>query len=367
MKGDTASTAIILIIVVIAVVVLFMLFSGGGISFPGSSGVTYSNDVVTVTQKLVSDQAPYAGQKTTIEFTVVNRGKGDIEDVKVALEPPTGFTSKVDCDGSCTFNLEEGDAKDILITLTAVPEVTQIIPVDVKYSVSYSYEGEREAHIPIVADKDELPRGQSYFIGGPTYGPVQVSIGTPTARQAGDGSSAVFAVSEIPFKLDFSVSDVGGGAFGSGEKVVMKGDDLELELTNLKTVGCDKIDEATNALKSEGDEADPKNAGETLPFNVHCTFEPTSSELSDGVVKIVYKYDYRLPFSDRFNIVPKGTPKFDIPSSSSGSSSETVQTGQTGDSEETAPVTEEGPGNAGSIGQVGNADLPGHRGSAVGE
>lgn len=306
MKGQAAVAAVI--IIVIAIVVLFVYFGQGGISLPGFTGaqeIVYNNAVVTVTDKMVSDRVPFDGQKTTIEFTVRNNGKGEVKGVSVSLEPPTGFTSSLKCgDASsaarkCTFDMDEGDATDVLITLTALEGITQILPVDVRYSVEYKYSGEREVHIPVVGDRDDPPRGQTFFTGDSSIGPLQISVTPPPARQTADGRSAVFAVSGIPFKLDFSISDVGGVGTGSVEPVVLKGNQLTLETSqNLKIIFCDKIDADTKALKDD----------EEVPFDESCRFEATGAggEVADSSVKIkLNEYAYKISLVDSFTIVPR--------------------------------------------------------------
>lgn len=332
MKGDSGAAILVVVLIIVGIVALFLYFGNQGISFFGFWNVqpiVYSNDVVTVSDNFVSDKVPYESQRTTIEFTVRNNGKGIMDGkngkgpVEVSLDPPTGFTSSVKCGDkpSCKFDLDEGEAVDVVVTLTAISDITQIIPVDVRYSVNYPYTGEREIHIPIVSSKNELPKGQSSFISDSTFGPVQVSITPPAARQISDGGSAIFTITgakeedRIPVELGFRVDNVGSGGFGTVEPLLMSGDDFKLTLTNFKTGFCDKIDPATNTLKvKESFNPDLVSSGQEVPFDVSCTFEPTSTEsVADGVIKINYKYNYKISFSEQFNILPKGVPKIEAP------------------------------------------------------
>lgn len=332
MKGDSGAAIVVVVLIIVGIVALFLYFGNQGISFFGFWNVqpiVYSNDVVTVSDNFVSDKVPYEGQRTTIEFTVRNNGKGIMDGkngkgpVEVSLDPPTGFTSSVKCGDkpSCKFDLDEGEAVDVVVTLTAISGITQIIPVDVRYSVNYPYAGEREIHIPIVSSKNELPKGQSSFTSDPTFGPIQVSITPPAARQVSDGGSAIFTITgakeedRIPVELGFRVDNVGSGGFGTVEPLLMSGDDLKLALTNFKTDFCDKIDPATNTLKvKESVNPDLVSSGQEVPFDVSCTFEPTSTEsVADGVIKINYKYNYKISFSEQFSILPKGVPKIEAP------------------------------------------------------
>ena len=352
MKGDSG-VAILLIVLIVVVIGAFLVFSGGSFLsiFQSSGPIVYSNDVIQVANKFVSEEAPYAGQKTSIEFTVKNAGKGAAKGVEVALEPPTGFTSSMKCGtaASCKFDLEEGDAVDVIISLTAAEkDVTQIIQTDVRYSVKYPYKGEREAHIPIVANRNDLPKGQGYFTGDPTYGPIQASFTPPDARPTSDGGSAIFAIvnqdMKTPVNLEFHMSDVGSGGGGIVKPVVMTGDDVKLTLTNLDSTFCDKLDAATDTLKIKADQGSPllTRAGERLPFDFTCSLDPTfgsKSVVTEGVIKIEFKYNYEISFIDRFSIVPKCTPRPDgtgcesegivqtVPTTSSQTGSETATTG----------------------------------------
>ncbi len=331
MKGQSGAAVVVVLLIIVGIVALFWYFgSFGGQGnllnlFSPVQPVVYSNDVITASDKFVADNVPYEGQLTTIEFTVRNNGKGVMDGkfgkgpVEIVLEPPTGFTSSVKCGdkSSCIFSLEEGEAVDAVITLTAIKGVTQIIPTDVRYSVSYPYAGEREIHMPIVSDKDELPKGQSFFVSEPSFGPIQISVTPPKARVAPDGSSAVYAISGIPVKLEFTVENVGSGGFGTVKPVFMQGDDLKLTLANFETVSCNKIDPATNALKSEEPEGGSQLvvSGQEVPFDVSCTFKPIAGKesVTDGVIKINYKYNYKILFSEQFNILPIGVPKIEAP------------------------------------------------------
>lgn len=319
MKGDSGTAIVAVIILVIAIAVLFIYFGGsGGLNIPGFIGaqpVVYSNDIIAVIDKFVSDNVPYEGQDTTIEFTVKNNGQGVAEGVKVMLDPPTGFTSSIRCGDkqSCIFDLDEGDAVDVMINLKAIEDVEQILPTDVRYSVSYPYNGSREIHIPITQNKNTLPRGQTFFVGDPTYGPVQISVTPPDPRPTSDGGTAVYAVSgppATPFEMSFRVDNVGGGGFGTVKPVVMSGDDLKLTLTNLDIVFCDKIDAATKSLSIRSGTSQFGITGFQVPFEVKCTFKPTSTqELADGKMIIDFGYEYELVFSEKFSILPIGTDK----------------------------------------------------------
>lgn len=328
MKGDSGAAVAIVIVIVIAIAAFFLLSGSGGLNFAGFGyqQITYSNDVVTLTNKFVFDRAPYEGQETTIEFAVRNNGRGDAKDINLNIEPPTGFTSEIENrDGAQgkfdhTFDLEEGDSELITIRLTAISGITQVIPVAFRYSVSYPYSGEREFHMPIVGNRNELPKGQTYFVSDSTYGPIQVSVFPPPARETADGGSAIYAISGTQTKFDFAVSNVGGSATGTVTPVVMSGDDLQLTLTNFGLVFCDKMelkggtDDVLVLKKIYVNEDDGSVGGArlTVPFDVSCVLEvKPGSGVRDGVVKFDYKYDYRILFVDYFNIIPRGTPKIE--------------------------------------------------------
>lgn len=321
MKGDSGTAVIAIIVLVIAVVVLFLYFGGSGaLSVFGLSYVqpiVYSNDIITVSDKFVSDNVPYTDQETTIEFTVKNNGRGATKGVQVILDPPTGFTSQMKCGDreSCTFDLPEGDSVNVLITLKAISGVTQIIPTDVRYSVKYPYEGFREIHIPIAASKDTLPKGQVFFVSDATYGPIQLSVTPPQPRPTADGGSAEFAVSGISVEVGFRVDNVGGGGFGTVKQVVLRGGDASnylkfSKLDNLDIVFCDKIDATTKELKAISGISKIGQTGFEVPFDISCTLKPTGKgDITDGLIRADYKYDYEIDFSEKFSILPKCVPK----------------------------------------------------------
>lgn len=418
MKGDSWIVAVIILAILAFVFYIFYSAGGAGLGlFGGGSGYVFSNDVLTVYDHIISDRAPYDGEKTTIEFSVKNAGKGTMKGIEVLIDPPTGFASQIKCGsfGSCKFDLEQGDAVDVLITLTAVQGVTQIIPVDVRYSIKYPYKGEREVQVPIVANRKEVPRGQTFLMSDNSYGPVQVSFSTPDARETGQGSS-VFAVSGIPMKLEMSVSDVGGSQGGTVRPILMKGDDFKLVLSNFKTIFCDRLDAASNTLKVGSGTTSPTTStsktatptsgtqgatsqttitgalavrpeqstgtvaatqgtasttgasgttssgttstkvGETVPFEIECVFDPVAVNEGDvqvGVVRAEYKYEYRLDFVDQFAILPKSVPK--IEGNTLG------VTAGSGVKEDTASDSVD---SAASVGKIsGTVSLPGTLGS----
>lgn len=346
MKGQAAVLVIVLIVVGIG---LLLMFSGGsGFSFSGFSGpvaggkalpqIVHSNDVITVADKFISSKAPLNGQKTAIEFIVKNNGDKDIEGVKVKLDPPTGFTYSLSCgDASasgneCTMTLEEGAAEEVVISLTAIEEVDQILPTNVRYYVSYKYSGTREVHMPVVVDRDELPKGQRFFTSSSSLGPLQIEVTTPAARQISSGESAVFAVADIPFRMKFRIDDVGDGGEGNSETVYLRDSQLSIATTDsLLLIYCDKIDETTKALKKT--ETDLED-GEEVPFEVSCTFEPKATAPTDGVININLKdYEYKIVMSDQFTIIPRKSGETDIEGTAAPTNT------QAGDQTQTAATT----------------------------
>ena len=345
-KGQGDSTAIILIVlIIVGVLVVYLYFQNAGSiglpSFLQSNQVVYSDDVVQVIDKFISDQSLYEGQKTTIEFIVVNNGPKDVKGVEVKLDPPTGLTSDMKCGDkpSCTFDLQKGEPVDVLITLTAAQGVTQITTADVHYSVSYSYDGEREFKMPIINSKNP-PVGQEFSAGSNTYGPIHLGYTAPSARPISGRGAAIYAYSDIPFDMSFSVQHV-GGAFGIGktEPIIMSGDQLKIDrLDGFDLVRCDKIETSTMSLidfsKVAGDRLRALTGFE-VPFDFECTFQPNKKdEFYDGVISFKFNYPYKMAFSDTFTILPKGdgsgesdqseatgggTPSSSTPESSTGS------------------------------------------------
>lgn len=260
MKGQGGVAILTLVVIIAAVVIVFLYAGNTGFGFLGGlQPLTFSNDVVAVSNKLVSDYSPHVGEKTTIEFSVRNQGRGKVSGVEVHLDNPTGFTSSLKCGdqsssqdtqaSSCKFDLEQGDGRDIVISLTANEGITQVIPVQISYYVQYPYKGSREIHIPVVNSKNDLPKNQHFFVDEPGYGPIQVSVSPPDSRPTANGGSEIFAVSDIPIVMGFSVDNVGGSSSGNVQPVLMKGKDFTITPTNLVPTYCDKIDIQSGSLK----------------------------------------------------------------------------------------------------------------------
>lgn len=351
-KGQGDSTAImIVVLIVIGVIVLYLYFQNvGSLSLPGflqSNQITYSDDVVQVTDKFISDLTLYEGQKTTVEFIVVNNGPKDVKGVEVKLDPPTGLISTIKCGdkGSCKFDLQQGEPVDVLITLTAAEGVTQITTADVHYSVSYSYEGEREFSMPIINSKNP-PVGQEFAASSNTYGPVHLEFTPPTARPISGRAPAIYAYSDIPFDMSFSVQHVGGAFVAADvEPIIMSGDQLKItRLDGFDLVRCDKIETSTMSLVDfSTTKSDRLKAltGFEVPFDFECTFQPNKKdEFYHGAIGFKFNYPYKMAFSDTFTILPKGE---EDPDGSAPSSSESSTSGSTGGSPTSGSTGGSGP------------------------
>jgi len=321
-KGEGETAIIIVGLIVVGVIVLLLYFqNASSLSLPSilqPQNIVYSDDVIQVIDKFISDQSVFEGQKTTIEFTIVNNGPKEVKGVKVTLDPPTGFTSSLKCGdkASCTFDLQSGEPVDVTISLTAATGATQITSADVHYSVSYDYDGERQFRMPITNSKNP-PRGQEFSASSNSYGPVHLEYSAPRARPISGGGAAVYAYSDIPFDMSFQVVHV-GSPFGRVEPILMTGDMLKFDrLDGFDIVRCDKIDKNTKALidfsKTTSERLRPFGGFE-VPFDFECSFQPNKKEeFYEGVIGVKWKYTYKMLFFDTFTILPKEEKDLSVP------------------------------------------------------
>lgn len=348
-KGEGDESAIIIVgLIVVGIIVLFLYFqNSGSLSLPGflqSSQIVYSDDVIQVTDKFIPDLSVFEGQKTTIEFIVVNNGPKDVTGITVSLDPPTGFTSSVKCGekASCTFDLQKGEPVDVTISLTAAEGITQITSADIHYSVSYNYDGERQFRMPIVNSKNP-PRGQEFSVSSNSYGPIHLEYGAPQARPISGGGAAVYAYSDIPFDMSFHVVHV-GSPFGRVEPILMTGEMLKFDrLDGFDIVRCDKVDKDTKALidfSTTTSERLSPFAGFEVPFDFECSFQPNKQdEFYEGAIGVKWSYPYKMLFSDTFTILPKEEKDLQAPGSpSAGAPSDSGETpGSGGPSQQPQP------------------------------
>ncbi|MGC8812616.1 MAG: hypothetical protein ACP5O8_03485, partial [Candidatus Aenigmatarchaeota archaeon] len=146
----------------ILLLLLVFVFLSGCTLLPGSQpsgdGTKYKNDIITVEQTTISNSNPSPGSTTSVNILLKNNGDKTVENVEVKFDNIAGLELKeLYCgegekeDNGCIFTeFEKGDIKSITVILQ-VPQQTIRNPF-IEYTVSYPYEGYREASIPIVND-----------------------------------------------------------------------------------------------------------------------------------------------------------------------------------------------------------------------
>ncbi len=310
-----SSNPIIIIIFILAIGGFAYIYSTGGIpsSFQFESGtplILYNNEIIKISNKFISDNSPFSGQSSNIEFVLTNVGNaGTIKGVNIELNPTTGFNSDITCNNLSCSNLEilEGEDVNVIISLTALTReegITQITPVDVRYSISFPYIGEREASIPILNNRNTLPQGQKFSLGHQSNGPIGVNIIPPSPRSTGD-TTEIFAINEIPIKITYSFNNLGNSFGGVINPITFKENQINIITSNLEYIFCDKLNDS-GTIKEDINKID-------IPFQIICTYEPKSvDDFTLGNIKVKYEYNYKISFTDKFIINPKEATEIGI-------------------------------------------------------
>ncbi len=317
MKGVSASIVVVALVVVL--VAVFVFYNSG--SLPFSPTKTYDNTVIHLTQKLISDSTPLQNEKVNIMFYVTNQGDKTVNDVKVNFFDIVGFSNNVllcqtgdstqmvqSTDGrTCDImNILPGDARQVSLTITASSPTSQGI---VQYSVGYDYSGTRTIEIPIIDQGASLPSGIHYIINPSTVGPIQVSIQPPVGSQQVVNGNAVtenFARLNVPFTLQFSVSDVGNPE-GTKMQTVLQPSTLTVSATKFSIDQCVSDYQFSKTQTSASGSTVTNTHALAIPddTSVTCVMEDDSSAINVfdmGTVQISFNYHYSFENTDSFTI-----------------------------------------------------------------
>ena len=304
MKGVSGGAVVLILLILVVVGYLFLSGAFTGQQCLVNCGtVSYSNNVISLENKIVSVVNPISGSKTNIEFNVKNNGDKTVNDVSVDFGNPAGFSAvNLDCGTgaqkksatSCSFNLDSLDDRKIVTTLTAA-SFSSLTTVDIFYKIEYPYSGSRSGMIPVLGKNvASLPPGISFTQAPGTIGPVQATIQPPVGalgQQGGATSHENFAKEGRQFHITFDIQNI-----GNAKQVILAKQKI-LTLDGADIEACNKLDNSGMML---GDEK--------LPLTVQCTLTPTFTniELYKFInVNVNYQYDYTLQFTDRFTILPK--------------------------------------------------------------
>lgn len=346
-KGQTSNAIIIIIIIAVVIVAYFVLtnpdiLSGFNLDF-GRGGETvkpYSNDIITLTGKTISNKNPLAGSTTTIEFYVNNNGDKIVEYAEVFFTDLPGLSDFkiMQCEGGrkekmndverkCIFDkgsseckeadndcrLSSFDARKVRVVLTTDQSIKTTRPITIRYQVSYLYGGKRTIRIPIVNDIAQLPKEVKFDPGKQTYGPIQVDVEPPVGREREELKQRIvenFAYQDTPFSITFNFKNIGSSSLGTIEPVILAGNSLTVSLENLQMVLCDKLETATGSttlILKEGN----VNGGWKIPFSVSCSLQSAVTESTRayeiGNMTLDFKYNYKFMNSEELTITPMET------------------------------------------------------------
>jgi hypothetical protein len=331
MKGSAGAIAAVVAIVVVAVAG-YLIFSQG--AFPGLGILqtgSFSNNVVSVENLVVTDSQPFEGSETSVMFFVRNSGEETIDEVvvdffdmpgfdKSSMKIKCGFADEFSSSSKCSIrDFEPFDVQPVEATFRASPlQLNTDQRYDVRYSVGYFFETSREAFIPIVSDVATAPRNVRFSLSKAPYSPVQVVIEPPVGAVRTEGSSTItenFARTGSSFKLKFSASDVRGGVDPDIETVEFGGDSgyMVLSADDFDISVCDRFKLSTDLSDDELGVKVTKDTNPFLrvtavpseeievPFTAECSMTPHAQRIDDpfvlGKVRIDYGFEYLIKSS----------------------------------------------------------------------
>lgn len=326
-KGAAAAIIILLIIVVIGAVFILPMLQDGIRPSDGEPLIEYSNDIIQVEFKTISNKEPVVGSKSAISFWVVNKGDKSVNlTVNFFDWPGFGKPELKECGAQlgradsgenssvkCIFDNEDGDnnlksldRRRIVLELPAVQPGTHLV----SYSLNYTYNGSREAFIPIVDGSTITKPPTAFRQSDPTVGPVAVSFKPPIGRETEEDGRMIqenFAVKGELFTLEFTIDHIGRP---SGKLVPIKLEEMKVLANKIvpdaENIWCNALDfEPKNdgwALLEPNKEEDL-----SLPLDVICTFRATDKVdgLETATIKVEFSYPYEFIITDDFTIISK--------------------------------------------------------------
>ncbi|MEM5813950.1 MAG: hypothetical protein QXP82_02440 [Candidatus Aenigmatarchaeota archaeon] len=294
----------------IIISIIFVIFLAGCVQKPTKSEIQFKNDVVTIENLIVDTTAPYSENKVNIEFDIQSNADRVIPQITVNFFDIPGFSEpSLDCglnnakidDRICRYNqLESLDSIHVRMTLKA-NKVESPTPFVVSFSVEYSYNGMREAVIPVINPLIRKEPSFKFSQSEPTVGPILFEIQPLLEREKIVGDKTIkeyWAIKDQEFTTKFVLKDV-----GTIKNV------LPINIPN----GLVGLSDLINLEKGEiCDFSGTSSMGipSTKPVNktfdtLICTFKPKSNQDEfTGIIKINYTYTYEFIRSVNFVVQP---------------------------------------------------------------
>jgi len=282
---------------------LLFVFLSGCTLFPGSqpSGneVKYKNDIITVEQTIISNSNPSPGSSTSVNILLKNNGDKTVENVKVSFNNIVGLGLKeLYCEegekegNSCIFSFEKGDTKSITVILE-VPEQTIRNPF-IEYTVSYPYEGYREASIPIVSDISRTPIGK-FSQSSPSIGPVLLEFEFPVQRTTTIDKQVIkeyWVIGNEPFELKIKLRYV--GTITNYDPIKIEKNNFVIDLKN----SFEKASELYCEFEEYGGKLSPKEDVK-VPSEFVCNLKSTLTPEPEAMGSISAEFSYTFQFRKR--------------------------------------------------------------------
>lgn len=268
--------------------------------------VLFRDDAVTIENLIVDTVAPYSETAVNIEFDVQSNADRIVPKITVNFFDMPGFTPKsLDCKTGvklkppwkCEYTqLESLDSSHISIKLEAV-KVESPTPFTVSFSVNYTYDGKREALIPVI---DPLIRKEPLFKfsqSEPTVGPILFEIQPLLDREKIVNDKIIkeyWAIKGNEFITKFVLKDV--GTIKNVLPVNIPPGNVEFSLTNLEVGSrCEDFDANDRSTRYVNKSFD----------TLICSFIPAAGQAEfTGIIRLSYNYNYEFIRSVNFVVQP---------------------------------------------------------------
>jgi len=318
---------------VLAVLILVAL--SGCIDQGDTNIIKYSNDIITVEERVVSTLNPYAGSTTTIDFLVQNNGdRIEGVDVEVNFFDIPGFNvTRLHCQNNET--LAEGigcyfrhipplDVRKVALTLQAPPSDIIATPTTftLSYYIAYNYTGYRKADIPVIDDITRHEPIAKFSQSTPSYGPVVFDFEPPVGREKKEDGKIIkeyWGVQGRPFEVKMRIEHVGSSSVGSVQPInISKGSvklELKGDLRRAKGFPCnfcnatrpgDCPSEMQDVLIGKDGRYLFSEKDVIVPSELMCNFETTKTTQPEVIATIwaEFSYTYKYIRTETFTVQP---------------------------------------------------------------
>ncbi|MEM7825937.1 MAG: hypothetical protein QW412_03735 [Candidatus Aenigmatarchaeota archaeon] len=284
---------------------LLFVFLSGCIQ-PPSDGTKYKNDIITVEQTIISNSNPYPGSSTSVSILLKNNGDKAVDNVEVNFDNIVGLVLKeIYCEdgerknNGCIFNeFENGGTRNIKVNLE-VPEQTIRNPF-IEYTISYPYEGYREASIPVVNDISRTPLGK-FSQSSPSIGPVLLEFEFPAQRTTTINKQVIreyWVVDNEPFELKIKIKYV--GTISDYEPIEIEKNNFGIDLKN----NFEKASQLYCAFEDYGDRLNPKE-NVKVPSDLICNLKSVLTPDPEVMASISAEFSYIFQFRKKETLTVK--------------------------------------------------------------